>query len=234
MGLRRRGRNVAAAGVIALLLAACAPAAVETDAPPPSRTPAEIAAILPTADRFAVPTLPAAPTPADEGARVYTLYCMACHGDRGQGLTEEFRNAWGLEEANCWQSKCHAANHPPDGFTFPKYAPPLIGENTLLRFRTVLELYDYVSVNMPYHAPGALAPEQNWALTAFLGREHGVDVGAQPLETRRAARLLLHPDAQSAPAPGAPLYVWGTLVLLVIGGGLAMVAYRRANDSAAT
>src|SRR5512145_1765717 len=46
---------------------------------------------MPTPDRLAEPTLPAEPSQADKGAQVYWLACLPCHGDRGQGLTEEFK-----------------------------------------------------------------------------------------------------------------------------------------------
>ncbi len=57
--------------------------------------------ITPTVDRLAEPTLPANPSQADLGAVVYWLSCMVCHGDRGQGLTEEWRAVAGQEDMNC-------------------------------------------------------------------------------------------------------------------------------------
>ena len=71
------------------------------------------------------PYMPPEPSQADHGAQVYYQICLACHGDWGQGLTEEWRDTWG-EDKNCWQSKCHAPNHPPWGFEIPKYAPSLL------------------------------------------------------------------------------------------------------------
>jgi hypothetical protein len=78
--------------------------------------------------------LPANPTQADLGAVDYWLICMICHGYRGQGVTEEWRNVSGPEEMNCWQSRCHASNQPPEGFVLPAYAPRIIGEGILGRF----------------------------------------------------------------------------------------------------
>ena len=74
----------------------------------------------PTADRLAEPTLPAAPSQADHGAQVYWLSCMPCHGDQGQGLTDEFRATYPPEEEYCWESGCHGANPYESGFTIPK------------------------------------------------------------------------------------------------------------------
>jgi len=86
----------------------------------------------PTADRLAQPTLPATPSQADLGAVEYWFACMVCHGDRGQGLTEEWRAASGPDDMNCWQSRCHASNHPPEGFKLPLYAPMVIGEGAIV------------------------------------------------------------------------------------------------------
>jgi len=125
-------------------------------------------------DWTAMPILPDNPSQADLGAFQYWLVCMSCHGERGQGLTDEWRAQWGEEEQNCWQSKCHASNHPMDGFVFPKYAPPVISIVSLLRFSNARELYDYLSTQMPWWAPGSLTDEVYWQITAFLLRENGV------------------------------------------------------------
>src|SRR5512134_251602 len=63
--------------------------------------------------------LPPDATQLDYGQEIYRLVCSACHGDVGQGLTPEWRSTWAPEDQNCWKSKCHGQNHPPDGFTFP-------------------------------------------------------------------------------------------------------------------
>lgn len=68
-------------------------------------------------DRLSAPPVSDNPTQLECGAYHYAQVCMACHGDKGQGLTEEWRAAWGEKEQNCWQSKCHAGNHPPEGFS---------------------------------------------------------------------------------------------------------------------
>ena len=60
--------------------------------------------------------LPAGASQLEYGAEVYRLVCQDCHGNRGQGLTDEWRATWAPADQNCWQSKCHAANHPPEGF----------------------------------------------------------------------------------------------------------------------
>ena len=95
-------------------------------------------------DRLAPPPISDPPTLVESGHYEYYLYCMVCHGDRGQGLTEEWRNAGDPADANCWQSRCHASNYPPDGFVLPRYAPPLIGDYALTRFATIGDLHKYI------------------------------------------------------------------------------------------
>lgn len=140
-----------------------------------------------------LPDMAATATQADIGAEVYRLVCSACHGDVGQGLTDAWRAEWAPGTQNCWQSKCHAANHPPDGFVLPRFVPALIGPHTLARFETALDLYNYIHTAMPWHNPGSLLSSEYWQLTAFLAREHGVDVGDVVLDEDRAAKQLLSP-----------------------------------------
>jgi cytochrome c len=128
--------------------------------------------IMPTPDRLAQPTLPVTPSQADLGAQVYWLTCLPCHGDRGQGLTEEFKQAYPKEEQNCWSSGCHGNRPYESGFTLPKVIPPIIGAGTLQRFPNALVLRSYISVTMPWWNPASLTEEESWHVTAFLLREN--------------------------------------------------------------
>ncbi|MCL4299657.1 MAG: c-type cytochrome [Anaerolineae bacterium] len=104
----------------------------------------------------------------DDGAKLYEFWCSTCHGDRGQGLTADWRAQWPEGKQNCWQSKCHAGNHPPDGFSFPKQVPALIGPGTLAKFPTAQDLYAYARATMPYWSPNLLTDDEYQAITIFL------------------------------------------------------------------
>ena len=124
----------------------------------------------------------------ENGTEVYRFVCMACHGDQGQGLTTEWRQVFGVEDSNCWQSKCHAANHPAHGFQLPRTVPAILGAGTLLRIANGAELYDVIARTMPWWNPGSLSSEESWALTAYLLRGHSalpdrvtVDPGNAPI-----------------------------------------------------
>lgn len=153
-------------------------------------------------DRLSAPPVSDNPTQLECGAYHYAQVCMACHGDKGQGLTEEWRAAWGTEEQNCWQSKCHAANHPPEGFQLPYAAPAIMGDDALARFNTAADLYGYIESAMPWHAPGSLDEATYWQLTAFLAHSNGAEVPAT-LDSDTAPRVALRPLATVLPAEDA-------------------------------
>jgi len=95
--------------------------------------------IPPTEDSWVIVDLPEDATQLEYGTEVYRLVCKACHGDKGQGLTGDWRAQWEPEDQNCWQSKCHALNHPPDGFYMPQ-VPAVVGQ-PIRDFGTALNLY---------------------------------------------------------------------------------------------
>jgi quinol-cytochrome oxidoreductase complex cytochrome b subunit len=111
----------------------------------------------------------------ESGSLKYWGVCMACHGDRGQGLTDEWRDAYG-EDRNCWQAGCHAAHHPPQGFAIPKDKPipGVAGIGKLARFNNAQELHDYILPAMPWWNPGSLNDEEAWQLTAYILKMHKV------------------------------------------------------------
>jgi cytochrome c5 len=155
----------------------------------------------PLLNRLAPPPTVYPPTQADQGAQVYYLVCMACHGDRGQGLTDEWRGALGPGDMNCWQAHCHASNHPVEGFKLPKYIPPVISPTALSGFGNALILHDYIEASMPWQAPGRLTDEEYWQLTAYLIRENGIEIGIQPLNPQNAGLFDLRDQPSTGPEP---------------------------------
>ena len=144
---------------------------------------------MPTPDRLAEPTLPADPTQADRGAQVYWLSCLPCHGDQGQGLTDEFRAIYPEEEQNCWESGCHGKNPYESGFTIPRKIPAVIGEKTLAKFSNGAQLHAYIRAAMPFWKPGSLSEEDSWKVTAFVLRENKLWDGVGELNETTAATV---------------------------------------------
>lgn len=160
--------------------------------------------VTPTADRLAEPTLPAAPSQADHGAQVYWLSCMPCHGDVGQGLTDEFRATYPPEEEYCWESGCHGPNPYESGFTLPKKIPAVIGDATLAKFTDAAQLHAYIRATMPFWKPGSLTEEESWRVTAFLLRQNGLWDASTELDSSSAGSIKIPRAAFLTPASTPP------------------------------
>ena len=146
----------------------------------------------PTLDRLAKPTLPANPSQADKGAQVYWLTCLPCHGDRGQGLTEEFKQTYPAEDRNCWNSGCHGKRPYENGFTLPMNVPAIIGAGTLQKFPNALVLRSFIFAAMPYWKPTSLTEEESWQVTAFLLRENNLWTAQEELTASNADLVLVN------------------------------------------
>jgi mono/diheme cytochrome c family protein len=124
---------------------------------------------MPGEDRLAVPVLPESPTQVESGQYLYYFHCMPCHGDRGQGLTDEWRQVWVEDHRNCWGRNCHAGRSEMDAFYIPRVVPPVSGSPQALgSFQAPEDLFVFLQQTQPPQRPGALSEEEYWALTAFL------------------------------------------------------------------
>ncbi len=179
--------------------------------------------VMPTPDRLAQPTLPADPSQADKGAQTYWLTCLPCHGDRGQGLTEEFKQTYPAEDRNCWNSGCHGKRPYENGFTLPVNIPAVIGAGTLQRFSNALILRSYIFATMPYWKPASLTEEESWQVTAFLLRENNLWTAQEELTASNSDLILVNTSlASSTPQPPPSAVSW-TLSPLFFIAGLAVL-----------
>jgi hypothetical protein len=172
--------------------------------------------------RLAEPTLPASATQADFGAQDYWLYCLPCHGDRGQGLTEEFRQTYPPEEVYCWEGGCHGDRPYEDGFKLPMNVPAVIGPGTLQKFPTAAVLRSYIFAAMPYWNPGSLEEAQTWRITAFLLRANGLWTGGEELNASNAGSIPVRPPPLT-PTPQAVVSTSTTTILPLFVGLLAFL-----------
>ncbi len=125
------------------------------------------------------------PTQGGNGANIFWVYCMPCHGDHGQGLTDEFRNRqYPPEDVNCWKSGCHGARPYEQGFTLPITVPMLIGSGALAKFQSAQELYGFIRTAMPFNKPGSLSETQYLDLTAYLLESNHLAPAGVQLEYR--------------------------------------------------
>lgn len=177
--------------------------------------------IAPTFDptRLAQPPTVMPPAQADNGAQAYWSMCMGCHGDHGQGLTDEWRASYGNEYRDCWQSGCHASDHPENSFEILSTgAPALIGAGKLTRFANAYELQSYVHGNMPFSPAGSLTAEQSLELTAFLLREKDILPDGLTLDMINSSAVTVHQKVNPPEneVPGSFLLI-GILVLATVG-----------------
>ena len=161
----------------------------------------------PTQDRLAEPTLPASPSQADFGAQAYWLNCSPCHGDKAQGLTDEFRQQYPEEDRNCWTSHCHGKVTYENGFTIPRVIPALVGSGTLAKFPNAASLNGYIRAAMPFQKPNSLSEEDYYKITAFLLRQNGLiddrtEVSASNAEQIVVSRATPVPTPQQAGTQG--------------------------------
>ena len=220
-------RRLSAASLLILMLtiSACIPSRGRTT---PTVTPtltrtilSSGLSILPEDVRLLAPTMPAKPAQADLGAEPFYQICMACHGDRGQGLTEEWRLVWG-EDFNCWKSKCHAPNHPPYGFDLPHTTPAIIGPGALLAYSNAAELHAKIANTMPWWNPKSLSTEQRWQLTAYLLRQRGKLPQGITLDDGTAPIIKLH--AVPAPRIDERPAVLVLVLLLIIAASMLIIS----------
>jgi cytochrome c len=98
---------------------------------------------------------------------------MPCHGDKGQGLTAEFRSLY-VEDANCWARGCHGGRVGDKGFPIPTSVPAIISSSgDLPPFATADQLFNYLRTTHPPQHPGFLSDDDYWAMTAYLLFENG-------------------------------------------------------------
>jgi mono/diheme cytochrome c family protein len=161
------------------------PIPTSDEAQPPS-------AATPTIDRLAAPSTVIPPSQADDGAQLFWLWCQPCHGDQGQGLTDEWRAQYPEEDQNCWSRGCHGKSPYEEGFTLPTAVPAVIGEDSLFRYATLGQVFHYTRATMPFEYPGVLSDEEYLAVTAFLAREHGAWDGS-PLTLDNVEQIRLRP-----------------------------------------
>ena len=158
-------------------------------APPASPTPTVAQT---AAERLAQPPLPAHPTQYEFGRYVFWLNCAACHGDRGQGLTDEYRTLY-VEDANCWARGCHAGHPGDQGFPIPHYVPAIISDTGKLPpFNTPESLHAFLLATHPPQYPGHLPDDQYWAVTNYLlVQNHRLAVDQTLGPARQAAQAQL-------------------------------------------
>jgi hypothetical protein len=122
----------------------------------------------PTTDPLAQPPLPSNPTELELGRYLYWRHCMPCHGDHGQGLTDEFRGLWVPDHQNCWARGCHSGKYASDSFPVPTYIPAVVEDDGLAHFESQQSLVAYLKATHPPQDPGFLEGEEYRQIALFV------------------------------------------------------------------
>jgi mono/diheme cytochrome c family protein len=181
------------------------------------------------------------PTQGGRGHDLFYIHCMPCHGDVGQGLTDEFRfREYPPEDTNCWKSGCHGPRPYENGFTLPATVPAIIGSGALQRFPTAQNMYAFLRAAMPFNAPGSLSDDQYLELTAFLLEQNQFTAQGSQLSAAALQSIALQPAPTPAPAAASPAVVAsdnsvfllpGIIVLLSLAVILYLVTRSRSGQS---
>jgi mono/diheme cytochrome c family protein len=176
------------------------------------------ASLTPTYDPLVETPLPPNPTELELGQNLYWHWCMTCHGDRGQGLTDEFRGIWEPDHQNCWARGCHAGRPNDLGFPIPTIVPGLVGGDHLAKFSSLQALSDFLQATHPPQSPGILKSEEYHAIALFVFTMNGIPLivitsTVVPVSTPTAA---LVPSQEATTSPRfMPIYAIVSLAVLM-------------------
>jgi hypothetical protein len=189
----------------------------------------------PTYDPLIEPVLPENPTEMELGRNLYWHWCMTCHGDQGQGLTDEWRAVWEEDHQNCWARGCHAGNNGKgdEVFVIPTVVPLIIGENHLEKYENFNQLAEYLELTHPPQHPGILSHEEYRVIAGYVFTQNGRTLLAAtitpapvlsdlPTTTATLLSTKAAQTTQPAPSPSAvsekqqlPSIAWKGLIIIL-------------------
>jgi hypothetical protein len=174
----------------------------------------------PTYDPLVEPPLPENPTEIELGRNLYWHWCMTCHGDYGQGLTDEFRSIWVPDHQNCWGRGCHAGRPGDTGFRIPTIVPALVNDSHLAQFTSVQQLSNFLKATHPPQSPGILEDAEYHAIAIFVFTMNersliNIPVTDTPVPTLRPTQTLIPP--QDSVSNSLPIYAVATFAMLMLG-----------------
>lgn len=155
-------------------------------------------------DPLVEPTVPPNPRELDTGGNLYWHWCMTCHGDFGQGLTDEWRSVWEEDHQNCWGRGCHAGRPGDTGFPIPTVVPAIA--NGLPGFASLDELYAYLKDTHPPQHPGLLEDQEYHAIAVYvfaMNQRSQEQPSATPFASATPAPTVILSTMTPVPAPAS-------------------------------
>jgi hypothetical protein len=191
-----------------------------------------LVSLTPTYDPLAEPPLSENPTEYELGRNLYWHWCMTCHGDVGQGLTDEFRGIWEQDHQNCWDRGCHAGHQGDMGFPIPTIVPALVSDAHLKQFASIQELSAFLKATHPPQSPGILKDEEYHAIALFvftMNERRLIEFIATGTPTP-VPSLTATPVPAPETASGNSLMYIGMFVALLAAGILILVVGKHRGD----
>jgi hypothetical protein len=182
----------------------------------------------PTYDPLAEPPLPPNPTEFELGRNLYWHWCMPCHGDQGQGLTDEFRGIWEADHQNCWGRGCHSGRPEDSGFPIPTLVPALVNFDQLARFSSLQDLIDYLRNTHPPQSPGSLRSEEYHAIALFVFTMNGrLPINTSPTASSAPVSSST-PVLSEEPIPASnSIYVAAFFIVIVLASIILILRTRK-------
>jgi len=108
--------------------------------------------------------------PQDQWSRgvwLYGQHCASCHGEGGEGDADapKIMGTGALPRVSEWKDSSRTSE-----------------------LGNALDLFEYVKSEMPPLDPNSLEEDQYWAITHYLLKESGYDLGEEPLSFSNASR----------------------------------------------
>jgi len=184
----------------------------------------------PTYDPLAEPVLPDDPTEFDLGHNLFWHWCMPCHGDQGQGLTDEWRSVWEEDHQNCWDRGCHGGRREDLGFPIPKHVPAVMDDQQLSKFSSVDALYEFLKSTHPPQSPGALTDDEYHNISVYLFAMNGRNLTSLTPEPEffiLSPSQLLYQFQDEVPYTSEKNNIWIPLLVIFLGVSLASIIHFR-------
>ena len=119
---------------------------------------------------------------------------MPCHGDQGQGLTDEFRKIWVEDHQNCWAVGCHGGRVSDEGFPIPRHVPAVTSPSSMkTRFPQAEDLFNYLQTTHPPQRPGKLEEADYWDLTGFIRYKNGMQAANETAGIQSPTTIQVNP-----------------------------------------
>jgi polar amino acid transport system substrate-binding protein len=119
------------------------------------------------------------------GATVYKHQCARCHGPNLEGKDDSFRGLRAPRLTGAGALPCK-----------PRPYQKLRQHD----FKTLKDVYDFVSATMPADQPASLSSAEYWNVLAFVLSKNGKTPDNNRLDAESSKKLVLHATCAAAPA----------------------------------